>query len=179
VISLVGTPGSGKTTQAKLLSEYLHCPWFSQGELIRQRATGQARQDMLQGKIIDDSVTLQILSDVLATLDTSKDECIIEGNPRTLTQAKWWEEKINSGQFKLRGFVHLTASEKVVEERLKKRGRLDDFDFGVIQKRLAEYRKNTKKGLEYLESKGWQVHEISANGTIEEVAKDIRKALGL
>jgi adenylate kinase len=179
LISIIGTPGAGKTTQTKLLAEYLHCPWFSQGELIRQKAAGQALQDMLQGKIIDDKITLGILSDALANIDTAKEECIIEGNPRTLEQAQWWEDKINSGKFKITGFILLSADEKTVKDRLIKRGRLDDYDSDVIQKRMSEYEANTSRALEYLETKGWPVHRIDANGTIEEVAKSIRQALGL
>jgi adenylate kinase family enzyme len=53
VILILGTPGAGKTTQARLLSEYLGCKWFSMGELIRAKVTGQDRKDMLAGKIIN------------------------------------------------------------------------------------------------------------------------------
>jgi adenylate kinase family enzyme len=61
MILFLGTPGAGKTTQTKLLAEYLNCPWFSMGELIRQNATGQDRKDMLAGKIISDEATLGIV----------------------------------------------------------------------------------------------------------------------
>jgi adenylate kinase len=178
VISLLGTPGAGKTTQTKLLAEYLKCPWFSQGELIRQNATGQARQDMLEGKIIDDSVTLQILSDALADVDTANKECIVEGSPRTLRQARWWESQIKNNSFKLTGVVHLSVDEKVAQERLVKRGRMDDHD-KVVQKRFSEYRANTCQALDYLKAKGYPVFEVDASGAIEEVAERVRKVLGL
>ncbi|HEX5448090.1 MAG TPA: nucleoside monophosphate kinase [Candidatus Saccharimonadales bacterium] len=178
MISILGTPGAGKTTQTKLLAEYLNCPWFSMGELIRQYATGQARQDMLEGKIIDDTITLGILEKALSKIDTKNEECIVEGNPRTLRQAKWWEAKIQDGSFKITGFIHLVASEKVASQRMAKRGRLDDHE-NVVQERFSEYRANTKQSLEYLREKGYIVHEIDANGTIEDSEKKIHQALGV
>jgi adenylate kinase len=179
MISIIGTPGAGKTTQTKLLAEYLGCPWFSQGELIRQHATGQARRDMLEGKIIDDSVTLRILADALKGVDTADKECIVEGSPRTLTQAQWWETKINDGSIKITGFIHLVVSEEQAMDRLMKRGRVDDYDDTVVKKRFAEYRANTKKAIDYLTQKGWPVYEISAAGSIDEIAQAIHKVLGV
>jgi adenylate kinase len=178
MISIIGTPGAGKTTQTKLLAEYLGCPWFSQGELIRQHATGTARQAMMEGKIIDDTVTLKILDDALRGVDTSDAECIVEGSPRTLAQAEWWEKKIDSGAFKITGFIHLVVDEKLAEQRLAKRGRLDDYDDKVIRKRFAEYQANTKQAIEYLNENGWPVYEINAADTIEQIADNIKKTLG-
>src|ERR1700712_871421 len=97
MIIILGTPGAGKTTQTKLLSEYLGCPWFSMGDLIRQKATGQDRQDMLAGKIIDDQVTMHIVDQALATVDTRK-QCIFEGNPRRIPQVDWWLAQIKAGR---------------------------------------------------------------------------------
>jgi len=90
MILILGTPGAGKTTQTRLLAEYLGCPWFSMGELIRKDAKGQDRLDMLAGKIISDEVTLGIVDKVLAKIDTKDHECVFEGNPRSITQAQWW-----------------------------------------------------------------------------------------
>ena len=45
MIIILVLPGPGKTTQTSLLAEYLDCPWFSMGELIRQQANGQDRQE--------------------------------------------------------------------------------------------------------------------------------------
>jgi adenylate kinase len=178
MISLLGTPGAGKTTQTKLLAEYLDCPWFSQGELIRQHATGQARQDMLEGKIINDEVTLKILADALANVDIKNQECVVEGSPRTLRQARWWEERINDGDFRMTGFVHLVVDESIANQRLLKRGRMDDHE-KVVKKRFSEYYHNTGNALEYLRTKGFPVYEVDASSSIEEVAKRIHKVLGV
>jgi len=173
---MLGTPGAGKTTQTKRLAEYLQCPWFSMGELIRQKATGEARKDMLAGKIISDEVTLGIVDKALEPL-APNDECVFEGNPRSIPQAKWWIEQQKNDRFKIKGTIHLVIDPKIAEERLEKRGRMDDYDINVIEKRFAEYQKSIDPTLTYLEDHGVKVFEIQAAGTIEEVAKRIHTAL--
>jgi adenylate kinase len=177
MILFLGTPGAGKTTQTKLLAEYLECPWFSMGELIRQSAAGQDRKDMLAGKIISDEVTLGIVDKALEPIDLKNNECVFEGNPRSIRQAQWWVEQQKAGRFKIKGIIHLIIEPKIAEERLEKRGRLDDYDSGVIEKRFAEYKRSIDPTLTYLEDRGMKVFEIQAAGTVDEVAKRIHSAL--
>jgi adenylate kinase len=177
MIIILGTPGAGKTTQARLLAEHLGCPWFSMGELIRDKVTGQDRKDMLAGKIIDDEVTLGIIDKALQPIDTAKGECIFEGNPRSIPQAKWWLKQIKSGRFKVKAIVHLVAEPSVAAKRLVNRGRLDDHDDNVVETRFAQYNSSIAPTLEYLKSHGVKVYDIDANGTIEQEAALIRKAL--
>jgi adenylate kinase len=179
MIIMLGTPGAGKTTQTKLLAEYLHCPWFSMGELIRQSATGQHKRDMLAGKIISDEVTLGIVDKALSGIDPANNECVFEGNPRSINQAQWWIDQQSKGRFKIKGVIHLVIDPLVAEERLQKRGRLDDYDSNVIEKRFAEYKRSIDPTLTYLEDHAVKVNEIQAAGTIEEVAKRIHGALGV
>jgi adenylate kinase len=177
MILLLGTPGAGKTTQTKLLAEYLNCPWFSMGELIRQNVTGQDRKDMLSGKIISDEATLRIVDNALSSVDTTNRECVFEGNPRSTSQAKWWIDQQKAGRFRVKGIIHLVINPKIAEQRLQKRGRLDDYDSGVIGKRFAEYKRSIDPTLTYLEDHGMKVFEIQASGTIEEVSKRIHSTL--
>jgi adenylate kinase family enzyme len=71
----------------------------------------------------------------------------------------------------------LVIDPKIAEDRLQKRGRLDDYDSGVIEKRFAEYKRSIEPTLTYLEDHGMKVLEIQAAGTIEDVAKRIHAAL--
>lgn len=179
MILILGNPGAGKTTQTKLLAEYLDCPWFSMGELIRQGVTGQDRKDMLAGKIIGDDVTLNFVDKALQGLDLKNKECIFEGNPRSIPQAKWWLGQEAAGRFKIKGLIHLVADPLVAERRMLQRGRLDDHDDNVIENRFAEYRRFITPTLSYLEEHNVAVHEVDGNQSIEEVASAIHKALGV
>ncbi|HXY18199.1 MAG TPA: nucleoside monophosphate kinase [Candidatus Nitrosopolaris sp.] len=178
MIILLGTPGSGKTTQTRMLADYLGCPWFSMGELIRRDITGQHRQDMLAGKIIDDKVTLDIVDKNLAKIDTSK-ECVFEGNPRSVPQARWWVQQEKAGRFKIKAVLHLVVDPSVAETRMLKRGRLDDHDENVIETRFKEYYRSIAPILEYLKEDGISIHEIDANSTVEEIAQKIHESLGV
>lgn len=179
MIIILGTPGAGKTTQARLLAEHLGCSWFSMGQLIRDNVTGKERQEMLAGKIISDQVTLDIIDKALAKIDTNKQECVFEGNPRSIPQAQWWLKQVEQGRFKITAVIHLVADAEVAEKRLVNRGRLDDHDENVVETRFDEYNKSIAPTLEYLKSHGVVIHQVDANGTIEEEAGLINKALGI
>jgi adenylate kinase len=178
MILILGTPGAGKTTQTKLLAEHLGCPWLSMGELFRNNSSGRARRDMLAGKIVNDEDTIKLLDDALKEIDTSK-EVVFEGNPRSIKQAQWWIDQAKAGRFKIRGVVHLIADKKVAAERLVQRGRLDDHDDNVVETRFAEYERSITPTLNFLKQNGVTVHDVDANGTIEQEAGLIRKALGI
>jgi adenylate kinase len=179
MIIILGNPGAGKTTQTQRLAEYLGCPGFSMGELIRKGVTGEERKAMLAGKIISDDVTLDLVDKALKTIDGSTKECVFEGNPRSIPQAKWWLEQAAAGRFKITGVIHMVADPVIAEQRMIKRGRLDDHDDDVIEKRYAEYRRSTMPTLEYLKENGVPVHEIDSNGSIEEIEQRIHEVLGL
>ncbi|MGH7156710.1 MAG: adenylate kinase family protein [Candidatus Saccharimonadales bacterium] len=177
MIIILGTPGAGKTTQARLLAEYLGCNWFSMGDLIRVNVTGQDRQEMLAGRIIRDEVTLDIIDKALSNIDTKSKEVVFEGNPRSIPQAKWWLKQEELGRYKIKAVIHLVASPKIAAKRLINRGRLDDHDENVVETRFAEYHRSITPTLEYLKKQGLKIVEVDANGTIEEEAGLIRKAL--
>jgi adenylate kinase len=178
MILILGTPGAGKTTQTGLLAKHLNCPWFSMGELIRNNVSGQDRKDMLAGKIIGDDVTLKIVDENLNTVNT-QEEVIFEGNPRSIPQAQWWLAQQTAGRFKITGLIHMVADPKIAEGRMVKRGRLDDHDDNVIEKRYEEYRRSISPTLDYLEQHGVPVHQVDANGSIEEIASEIQDVLGV
>jgi adenylate kinase len=149
------------------------------GELIRAKVTGQDRKDMLAGKIISDEVTLDIIDKTLGEIDTKTKEVIFEGNPRSIPQAEWWLKQEKAGRYKITGVIHLVASPKVAAERLVERGRLDDHDENVVETRFAEYQKSITPTLEYLKQNGVPVHEVDADGTIEEEEALVHQALGI
>lgn len=179
MIIILGTPGAGKTTQTQMLADYLGCQWFSMGQLIREQTTGQDRKDMLAGKIISDDTTLSIIDKTLDDIDTESNEIVFEGNPRSIPQAKWWLAQVEKGRFKIRGIIHLVADPKVAEERMLKRGRLDDHDDNVIERRFEEYQRSIAPTLDYLRQHGLNVHEVDANGSIDAIAAKIHAALGI
>lgn len=102
-IVLLGAPGSGKGTQAKLLVEKYNCPQISTGDLLREAvASGtplgqQARAAMDAGQLVSDDIVLGIIRERLNQPDT-KNGFILDGFPRNIPQAEALDhmlEKLN------------------------------------------------------------------------------------
>lgn len=90
---LVGPPGAGKGTQAKLLAERSAVPHISSGDLLRsavkrKTAAGvQAKRFMDRGDLVPDEIILGVVEERLRQPDAANG-FILDGFPRTLTQAQ-------------------------------------------------------------------------------------------
>ena len=92
IIVLMGAPGAGKGTQARLLQERLHLPQISTGDMFRALKeqntplAEEVRALMQAGKLVPDGVTIRVVRE-----RTSRDDCrggyILDGFPRTPAQA--------------------------------------------------------------------------------------------
>jgi adenylate kinase len=91
-IVLFGSPGSGKGTQAKLLTQRLRIPHVSTGDMLRERIRGGAEMNgaralMQSGELVSDGVVNLMVEDRLSQPD-SVNGFILDGYPRTVDQAK-------------------------------------------------------------------------------------------
>lgn len=92
-IVLLGAPGSGKGTQAKLLVEKYKIPQISTGDLLRAEVTGgselgkRAKAAMDAGQLVSDEVVLGMIQSRLAKPD-AKGGFILDGFPRNIPQAQ-------------------------------------------------------------------------------------------
>jgi len=92
IIVLMGAPGAGKGTQARLLQERLHLPQISTGDIFRALKNAQTplarevREIMARGQLVPDELTIRLVKE-----RTSQDDCrngyILDGFPRTPAQA--------------------------------------------------------------------------------------------
>lgn len=90
---LMGAPGSGKGTQAKLLGDRIHVPHISSGDILRdaiRRHTvlgAKAQTFMDRGELVPDGVLLGVMEERLAEKDC-RQGFILDGFPRTRPQAE-------------------------------------------------------------------------------------------
>ncbi|HEX6046119.1 MAG TPA: adenylate kinase [Pyrinomonadaceae bacterium] len=97
IIVLMGAPGAGKGTQARLLQERLHFPQISTGDIFRALKTAQTplaqevRDIMKRGQLVPDEITIQLVKERTAQADC-QDGYILDGFPRTPAQAASLEE---------------------------------------------------------------------------------------
>ena len=92
IIVLMGAPGAGKGTQARLLQERLHLPQISTGDIFRALKTAQTplaqevRDIMARGQLVPDEVTIRLVKERTAQPDC-QNGYILDGFPRTPAQA--------------------------------------------------------------------------------------------
>jgi adenylate kinase len=178
VINILGLAGSGKSTQGKLLADKLGCEWESSGDLHRKKLKGKERQNMLDGKIITDEVTIKLLAEEFQHMKAGSREFVFDGFPRSVGQARWLAAEVKAGNIMMTAVVHLVAHDYVARERLLHRGRKDDTE-SAIERRFADYQKTILPIISYLKSQNMPVFEVNADGTIEEVSRQINEYLGI
>ena len=134
IIVMIGQPGAGKGTQARLLSEKFGYPQISTGDMLREIARTDSplglelKQIMNSGKLVSD----EILTEVLLAR-TSREDCrrgyILDGYPRTLTQAHLLEQMAER-QKKSIMLISVAVDEEILLKRLT--GRLTCSQCGEI-----------------------------------------------
>jgi len=208
-IVLFGPPGVGKGTQAKLLVEKFNSKHISTGDLLREAVKNQtplgmqAKKYMDAGELVPDNVVIGLIEEVL-NCDTFKKNFIIDGFPRTLTQARALDDLLTNMNIKLDCVISLKADNQELVRRLSRRrvcrqcGRIfslndnqemkvceecggelyrrDDDREEAIQNRLVVYEKQTAPLLEYYKNTGRLV-VIDGMQSIERVHDDIVNVL--
>lgn len=92
IIVLIGAPGAGKGTQARLLQERRGIPQISTGDMFREMKSAdtplakEVQETMASGRLISDELTFQIVKERTAREDC-KGDFILDGYPRTAVQA--------------------------------------------------------------------------------------------
>lgn len=175
MILLMGIAGSGKGTQGKMLADSRGFHLVSMGEVLRMYVTGERREKMLAGDLLDDQEIIDIVDQVLKSLPDDA-EVLMDGFPRTIPQAEWLLGQVKAGRFKLDKAFHLVASRQAVKDRLVKRARIDDVE-DAIEKRFQEYQRSTEPLIKWLAGHGVQVISIDAERTPDEVNTDLIKYL--
>ena len=205
---LLGAPGAGKGTQAELLSDKLSIPAISTGNMLREAmANGselgrKIKKFMDEGSLVPDDVILDIVAERVAQ-DDCKNGFILDGVPRTLAQAEALEARIvridhvisleiDDGAIEgrmtgRRVCVHCGASYHIVANPPKTEGicdhcasqlttRKDDVP-ETVRHRLEVYHQLTEPLKGFYQGRE-KLRLISAEGSIEDVQREILSAIG-
>ena len=122
IIVLMGAPGAGKGTQARLLQERLNLPQISTGDIFRAMKTEQTplaqelRDLMTRGQLVPDELTIQLVKERTAK-DDCKDGYILDGFPRTPAQARSLE-KLAAEQNNDITAVQIDVPQDLLEKRM-------------------------------------------------------------
>ena len=116
---LLGAPGAGKGTQAKLLCERFGIPAISTGNMLREAmANGselgkQVKSCMETGRLVSDELVLSLVAERIQMPDC-KNVYILDGVPRTLAQA----QALDAKGVQIDRVVSIEIDDKVIEERM-------------------------------------------------------------
>lgn len=122
-IVLLGAPGSGKGTQAGIISQRLGAAHIASGDLFREAVNRgdelgrQVKSYMEKGLLVPDEITIRVISERLAASDCGQG-FILDGFPRTVKQAKALDEALRQRGEEVEKVVYIKVSKEELVRRL-------------------------------------------------------------
>ncbi len=123
---LLGPPGAGKGTQAKLLEEELKIPQIASGDLLRLAVRNktplglEAKRYMDQGTLVPDDLVVRLIEERLSQPDAVKG-FILDGFPRTLAQAEALREMLERNHTSIDLVLALVVPDQEIIKRISGR----------------------------------------------------------
>jgi adenylate kinase len=203
-IVLIGPPGAGKGTQAKVLCARYGIPQLSTGDMLRAaKSAGTLDPElvaaMAKGALVPDEVVVKLIDDRI-TADDCKSGFLLDGFPRTVPQAESLEKTMDRRGLKLDAVVQIDVTRELIEERTihrrtdKKTGQIyhlkhnppppgaevehrADDQPEAVKKRLDTYEAMTAALLPHYREKGL-LKRVDGVGAPDDVTARILEALG-
>ena len=201
IIVLMGAPGAGKGTQARLIQERLGLPQISTGDMLRAIQAEDIHSTQASGRLIPDDVVIGVVKE-----RTARDDCrngyVLDGFPRTTAQAAMLEE-LAEEQRKTIAAIVIDVPLDVLEKRMTgrrtcpacgeiynvyvKAPMLDGFcdkhpGVGLIHRaddapekirvRLETYDEKTRPLLDYYQQSN-RLHRVDGTKQVEEIYQRI------
>lgn len=202
-VIFLGPPGVGKGTQAEFIAQKYHIPKLSTGDLLRESVDRQtslgkkAKGFMERGELVPDDVVIGLVEEKLASPEC-KNGFLLDGFPRTVTQADKLSEFLQKNGGSLDRVVYFSLPKKEIVKRISGRrscpeckavyhlesipskvdGVCDVCGMGLIQRnddkpetiesRLAVYQEQTEPLIEYYKHRGI-LSELDGSGLVAAV----------
>jgi adenylate kinase len=178
---MFGPPGSGKGTQAAILSEHLGVPAISTGEMLRDAVRGgsplgrKVKETMEAGLLVDDETMVGVVRERLAR-DDAREGFLLDGYPRTVSQAETLASILEAQATRLDAVVLLEVPTEELVRRAIARQREDDRE-EVVRERLKIYEQKTAPLIAHYEGQGL-VRRIDGTRPVDAVTTAVEHALG-
>jgi adenylate kinase len=187
---LLGPPGAGKGTQSQIISDKLGIPQLSTGDMLRAAVKAEtpvglkAKKIMAEGGLVHDEIVIGIISDRISEPDCAKG-FILDGFPRTLTQADALDKLLKSKGRKIDGVIELKVDDTKLVDRIECRARETlaaggtvraDDNAEALKTRLMAYYRETAPIIGYYFAHGL-LRTIDGMAPIEDVNRKIEEIL--
>ncbi|SEK56552.1 Adenylate kinase [Carnobacterium iners] len=153
IIILLGAPGSGKGTIAKLIHKKHQFPIVSSGEMLRTEMNKgtdigkQVSHFVLSGKLVPDEIINSLIKKRIKQLQYEK-SVVLDGYPRNQNQVLALNKILKSEPV----VFYLDIPKNILVDRLLNRGRIDDIE-KIIKQRFEVYLKETQPLINYYTQK--------------------------
>jgi adenylate kinase len=186
IIVLIGAPGAGKGTQAKLLQERKNIPQISTGDMFRALAKAdtplaqEIKAIQAAGNLVPDELTVKMVEE-----RTSEDDCkgtyLLDGFPRTAPQAEKLEALAEKQDKKIQAILIVYFAPPKVEgfcdqhPDVALEHRSDDQE-DKVKVRLANYAKDTAPLIDFYERSG-RLSRLDGTGSVENIYSQLEKLI--
>lgn len=176
---ILGSVGSGKGTQAKLLAEKLGLVHLSSGALLRQAAQEDSEQGkeisqlLTSGKLLPLDLNLKLLLPRLKQAFSTG--FVLDGFPRDIDQTRALEDFLKQEGQAINKAILLEISDEISIERLLKRAKTEnrsDDKIPAIKQRIQVFHQLTTPVIKYYRQQG-KIIAIDGTPDIETIHKDI------
>ena len=136
-IVMLGAPGSGKGSAAKILAKETSLPHISTGDMFREQIKKETELGKLansyisKGQLVPDEVTINIVKDRLNWED-AKNGVILDGFPRTIEQARALDDILKEQGKEITLVPELIISDQIIIERILNRATCSNKECGAI-----------------------------------------------
>ena len=136
-IVMLGAPGTGKGTAAKMLAKKLNLPHISTGDMFREQIKNEtelgkeANEYISKGLLVPDELTIRIVKDRLSQPDTESG-VILDGFPRTIEQAKELSKIMQEKGKKIDLVPELKIPDEVTIQRIRNSAKCSNKECAAI-----------------------------------------------
>lgn len=189
-IILIGPPGSGKGTQAKLISNKLGLIHISTGDLIRAEKDKDSKIGKLaiqladKGNFLPDNIVSTMVKQKIID-NPNANGFIFDGYPRTVEQAKSLDNFLTARKSPVNKVIIFEINDDIIRQRILGRALIEkrvDDNAELIQTRINNYRKNTMLAVNYYKNSNLfgnnrNVINVEASKSKEEIFSELENVL--
>lgn len=183
---IFGPPGSGKGTQAAIISERFQLPHISTGEILRDEVAAgselgrEVAPIMEGGELIPDDMMVRVIEHRIAQPD-AEPGVLLDGFPRTVPQAEALDGMLERTGREIGVVLFFDVPESELSKRIAHRAeidhRADDTPEAFIH-RMREYEAKTAPVLDYYQGRGTRIEFVNGNAPIDVVTDSILTIFG-
>lgn len=175
---IIGAPGSGKTTDARIIAKNGGFVHFSTGELLRDEVASSSDLGKTIHSFINcgNLVPLEIVINVIikAIVGAQENVVLIDGFPRSIEQMKKLSEVLaTQNKIVLKSVIEIVVDEEVARHRALGRARGVDDKTDVFANRMKVYTDSLTDIQSFYKSKNL-LYKISGERTIDEIVVDMK-----